>query len=112
MSNRSGPLAATSSIDAAASRNPIRSATSAALSRSCVTISTAVPRSRTSETSAVEFGRRARIQAGRRLVEQQHRHLAQQRDGDRHLLPHALGKAAEPLVPGPLLQPRGGEGRA
>ena len=54
----------------------------------------------------VEVRRRARVEAGGRLVQQQHRHFAQQRNGDRHLLPHALGEPAEPLIPRALLQSR------
>lgn len=56
----------------------------------------------------VEIGGGARVEAGGRLVEQQHRHLPQQRDRDGHLLPHALGETVEPLIPGAFLQAGGG----
>ena len=91
-----------SSVPSAISRppaiTPMRSAMRSATSRICVVMITVSPVGDALAQHALHLPRRAGIEAGQRLVQDDHARPVHQRAGERHLLPHALGESFAALV--------------
>ena len=91
-----------SSVPSAISRppamTPMRSAMRSATSRMCVVMMTVPPARDALAQHVLDLARGAGVEAGQRLVEDDQPRVVDQRAGERHLLPHALGEALAALV--------------
>ena len=99
LSSAGVPLKSSSPSASTSTRSPWRSASE----MSCVQKTTLVPRSVSAVDEAPQALALARVQRAGRLVEQQHRRIGEQADGDVHALAVAARQAAE-LVVRALLQ--------
>ena len=77
---------------------PMRSAMRSATSRMCVVMITVQPDADAVLQQSLDVTRGERVEPGERLVQDDQSRVMHQRAGQRHLLPHALGKSLAALV--------------